>query len=34
MVSVLYSNGDQMYGGILAGLAGLGLLAGELLGFC
>lgn len=32
MVLVLYSNGDQMYGGILASLVGLGLPAGEIIG--
>jgi hypothetical protein len=32
MVAVLYSGGDQMYGGWLASLVGLGLLAGEIIG--
>jgi hypothetical protein len=32
MVAVLYADGDQMYGGWLASLVGLGLLAGEIIG--
>lgn len=32
MVTVLYADGDQMYGGWLASLVGLGLLAGEIIG--
>ncbi|QDS75827.1 hypothetical protein FKW77_001054 [Venturia effusa] len=32
MVTVLYAGGDQMYGGWLASLVGLGLLAGEIVG--
>lgn len=32
MVAVLYADGDQMYGGWLASLVGLGLLSGEIIG--
>jgi hypothetical protein len=32
MVGVLYEGGDQMYGGWLASIVGLGLLSGEIIG--
>ena len=32
MVAVLYADGHQMYGGWLASIVGLGLLAGEIIG--
>jgi hypothetical protein len=32
MVAVLYADGNQMYGGWLASIVGLGLLAGEIIG--